>query len=339
MKKRGLGRGFDSLLPSVEKEENKTNKNEDKNIKQTKKNSIKNNKNEEKKINEKLEKSNKNVEKIEDKEILIEIDINKIHPDRNQPRKNFEEEKIRELAESIKNHGLIQPITVVKDENDDSYTIVAGERRWRASRLAKQNKIKCIVKNLNEVQRLFEAIIENVMRKDLNIIEEAKAYERLLDEYSVTHEKLSEMIGKSRSSLSNILRLLNLASGTQKYLMEEKITLGHAKVLLQIEDNDLQELYASKVAEASLSVRDLENLIKKYKENKKETKVKVNVDILSQINLHIREIQNQFSKVLGTKVRIKSKENDLSTGEIVIKYKTKEELEDIAKVFGIEELG
>ncbi len=368
-KKRGLGRGFDSLLPSINKEKsevNNSNKEENnkekisskKNSKTSIKTSEKTRISEKNKVNEKNKVSDKNNTKKKEKNIeksdinnvdkdylsdisnednkLKEININLIHPDRSQPRKNFNEEDLKELAESIKNHGLIQPITVVKDENEDSYTIVAGERRWRASRLAGKDNITCIVKNLNEVERLFEAVIENVMRKDLNLIEEAKAYERLLDEYSVTHEKLSEMIGKSRSSLSNILRLLNLHEETQNLLMNDKISLGHAKILLQVEDKYMQELFATKVFEASLSVRDLENLIKKYRDNSKANKKKKTDknDFLSAINLHIKEMQNQFSKALGAKVRLKTNE-DMSSGNIVISYNSKEELESIANFFGI----
>ena len=191
------------------------------------------------------------------------ININLIKSNDNQPRKSFDDEKIMELAESIKHNGIIQPIILKKDNSE--FVIVAGERRWRAAKLAHIKEVPAIIMDLTDKQVLEVSLIENIQREDLNSIEEAVAYKKLIEEFNLTQEELSKRLGKSRVSITNTMRLLNLSENVQQYLIEGVISEGHGRALLSIIDNKVQYELAQKVIDDKLSVRELEFLIKKMK--------------------------------------------------------------------------
>lgn len=253
------------------------------------------------------------------KNTIVELDINKIEPNKEQPRKNFNEQSLNELAESISNYGLIQPIVVKKTE--DYYMIITGERRWRASRIAGLKAVPCIVKEYSSQETLEVSLIENIQRENLNPIEEAKAYNILINEFNLTQENVAEKVGKSRSNITNILRLLNLDSRVQNFIIENKITSGHARALLAIEDNNIQFELAEKIIEDSLSVRQVELLVKsmnnKLNKPPKEEEPKEDNPIYKNIEL-------EFSNILGTKVQIS---RNKKKGKIEIEYYSDEDLE------------
>ena len=195
------------------------------------------------------------------------IDINLIKSNEKQPRKSFDDVKIAELAQSIKEHGIIQPI--ILNKKDDYYTIVAGERRWRASKLLGLKEVPAIVMDLSDKDILEISLIENIQRQDLNPIEEALAYQKLLSDFNLTQEELSKRVGKSRVAISNTIRLTALCDTVKQYLIDEVITEGHGRALLAIEDPKLQSEIAQKVIDEKLSVRELERLIKSFKSDKK----------------------------------------------------------------------
>lgn len=253
------------------------------------------------------------------KNAVVELDINKIEPNKEQPRKNFNEQSLNELAESISNYGLIQPIVVKK--NEDYYKIITGERRWRASRIAGLKAVPCIVKEYSSQETLEVSLIENIQRENLNPIEEAKAYNILIDEFNLTQESIAEKVGKSRSNITNILRLLNLDSRVQDFIIENKITSGHARALLAIEDNNIQFELAEKIIEDSLSVRQVELLVKSMnnKLNKPPKKEEPEED-----NPIYKNIELEFSNILGTKVQIS---RNKKKGKIEIEYYSDEDLE------------
>lgn len=194
---------------------------------------------------------------------IKEIDVELIKANPNQPRKVFDEERLKELSESIKRHGLLQPVTVMQDE-EDNYILVAGERRLRAHKLAGLPTIKAIITNIEELQLREVALIENIQRDDLNIIELAYSYAQLINEHNITHEELSNRVYKSRTSITNTLRLLQLSSYVQQHLANEKISAGHAKVLIGLNDEE-QKLVVDSVIGQKLSVRETENLVKELK--------------------------------------------------------------------------
>lgn len=253
------------------------------------------------------------------KNAVVELDINKIEPNKEQPRKNFNEQSLNELAESISNYGLIQPIVVKKTE--DYYMIITGERRWRASRIAGLKTVPCIIKEYSSQETLEVSLIENIQRENLNPIEEAKAYNILIDEFNLTQESIAEKVGKSRSNITNILRLLNLDSRVQDFIIENKITSGHARALLAIEDNNIQFELAEKIIEDSLSVRQVELLVKSMnnKLNKPPKKEEPEED-----NPIYKNIELEFSNILGTKVQIS---RNKKKGKIEIEYYSDEDLE------------
>ena len=188
------------------------------------------------------------------------ISLNKIKSNIDQPRKSFDNEKIAELAESIKNHGIIQPL--ILKENGGGYIIVAGERRWRAAKMVGLKEVPAIVMDLTEKQVLEISLIENIQRQDLNPIEEALAYKKLLSDFNLTQEELSKRIGKSRTAITNTIRLINLDSRVQQYVIDGIISEGHGRALLSLEDGELQYIYSQKVIDEKLSVRELEKLIR-----------------------------------------------------------------------------
>ncbi len=250
-----------------------------------------------------------NIERIE------EIDIDLIDLSENQPRKIFNEEEIEELANSIKSVGLIQPLVVQK--KGDKYVLIAGERRLRACKLAGVQKVKCIVKEYENPLEI--ALIENIQRKDLNPYEKALAFKRLMDEFGYTQEELAKRLGISRSKVANTFRILNLGKKIIDLIIEGKISEGHAKVLLSVEDEEQRNKLAELVAEKNLSVRELESIIKSS-DDKKEFEVESEI---------IREIEENLMKIFGLKVKIQKKKNK---GKIEIEFSSDEELEKIISI-------
>lgn len=250
-----------------------------------------------------------NIERIE------EIDIDLIDLSENQPRKIFNEKEIEELANSIKSVGLIQPLVVQK--KGDKYVLIAGERRLRACKLAGVQKVKCIVKEYENPLEI--ALIENIQRKDLNPYEKALAFKRLMDEFGYTQEELAKRLGISRSKVANTFRILNLGKKIIDLIIEGKISEGHAKVLLSVEDEEQRNKLAELVAEKNLSVRELESIIKSS-DDKKEFEVESEI---------IREIEENLMKIFGLKVKIQKKKNK---GKIEIEFSSDEELEKIISI-------
>lgn len=255
------------------------------------------------------------------------ISINKIKSDSEQPRKAFDSEKIAELTESIKTHGIIQPLILRKDA-EDRYVIVAGERRWRAAKLAGLKEVPAIIMELSDRDILEISLIENIQRQDLNPIEEALAYKKLLNDFGITQEELSKRIGKSRVVISNTMRLTNLDSRVQQYLIEGIITEGHGKVLLTIDDGQIQYELAQQVIDEKLSVRELERLIKRISEKKNDS---VN-SIDNEINPYYKDIKNQLQNYFGTKVNISNKRNK---GKIEIEYYSEDDLQRILDIINM----
>jgi len=252
---------------------------------------------------------------------VCELRINQIEPNTEQPRKLFDEEKLKTLAESIKKHGVVQPIIVRKEEGD-VYRIVAGERRWRAARIAGLNAIPAIVKDFSDRERMEIALIENLQREDLNPIEEAEAYERLIKDYNLTQEQISEIVGKSRPAIANSLRLLSLSKKVKEYIIEEKLTSGHARALIPIEDEKLQVSAAEEVIRRNLNVRDTEKLVKSFLEGNKKKPKKV-------LDEHYLEIEEKLKNIFGTKVKLLANKK---RGKILIEYYSNEELERILEM-------
>ncbi|MBU3109771.1 ParB/RepB/Spo0J family partition protein [Clostridium gasigenes] len=253
------------------------------------------------------------------------ISINLIKSNENQPRKAFDDEKIAELAESIKHHGIVQPIILRKDK--ENYIIVAGERRWRAAKLLALKEVPAVVMDLTDKQVLEISLIENIQRENLNPIEEAIAYKRLLSEFSLTQEELSKRIGKSRVSITNTMRLMNLNESVQQYIIDSVISEGHGRVLLGISDNNLQYEIAQKVIDEKLSVRELETIVKYLNKEK--------VDIVQPRELnnpYYKDITNRLENYFGTKVNINSKNNK---GKIQIEYYSEEDLQRILEIINL----
>ena len=241
-----------------------------------------------------------------------------------QPRKSFDDVKIAELAQSIKEHGIIQPI--ILNKKDDYYTIVAGERRWRASKLLGLKEVPAIVMDLSDKDILEISLIENIQRQDLNPIEEALAYQKLLSDFNLTQEELSKRVGKSRVAISNTIRLTALCDTVKQYLIDEVITEGHGRALLAIEDPKLQSEIAQKVIDEKLSVRELERLIKSFKSDKK-TREKTR-----EINPYYKDVTERLQNYFGTKVNISNKNNK---GKIEIEYYSDEDLQRILEIINL----
>ncbi|MDU1314275.1 MAG: ParB/RepB/Spo0J family partition protein [Clostridium septicum] len=263
-----------------------------------------------------------NEKKEESSRTLISINLIKSNSD--QPRKFFDDDKIAELAESIKHHGIIQPIILKK--NKEEYIIVAGERRWRAAKLLGLKEVPAIVMNLTDKDILEISLIENIQRQDLNPIEEAVAYKKLLGEFKLTQEELSRRIGKSRVAISNTMRLMNLTETVQQYLMDGVITEGHGRVLLAISDENLQCEIAQKVIDEKLSVRELEKFIKFLNKPKKNIERKI------QNNPYYKDVTERLQEFLGTKVNISNKNNK---GKIEIEYYSDEDLQRILEIINL----
>lgn len=253
----------------------------------------------------------------------VMISVNEIEPNRNQPRKTFDDASLQELAESIKQFGIIQPIVVKK--KDEYYEIIAGERRWRAAKIAGLLEVPVIVKEYKENEIVEISLIENIQRENLNPIEEAQAYKTLMEEFELKQEEVAQKVSKSRSTITNSLRLLKLTKEVQEMLVEEKISMGHARALLAITDPDIQISIAKKVYEEALSVRDIEKLVKDMaKPAKKEEKEPNEYQYL------YRDIEENLKQILGNKVTIKNRKNN--KGKIEIEYYSQDDLERIIEL-------
>ncbi|CDE68681.1 ParB/RepB/Spo0J family partition protein [Jutongia sp.] len=262
------------------------------------------------------------------KEVIKEvdtIDINKIEPNSNQPRKNFNEDKIHELAESIKQHGLIEPLIVQKGKKG-FYTIIAGERRWRAAREAGVKEIPVVVKEYSDQQVMEIALIENIQREDLNAIEEAEAYERLIKDFNLKQDEVAERVSKSRVAITNSLRLLKLDPRVREMIIEDKIKSGHARALLSVTDPEEQYRLAVMIFDNSMSVRETEKMVKKYLADKdKPTKEVKKKD--TQTELIYKDYEEKLKTVIGTKVNINNKGK--GKGKIEIEYFSPDEFDRI----------
>ncbi len=253
---------------------------------------------------------------------VLEIDITKIKPNPNQPRKNFDEDALKELAASIKVHGIVQPIVLNKQPNGE-YMIIAGERRWRAAQLCGLTKVPAIVKNYTEKQIKEISIIENLQREDLNPVEAARAIKQLMDEYHLTQEVVSERIGKSRSNIANTLRLLTLYPDVVDMIEKGKLSAGHARCLVVVEDPTTQIKLAQMVVDKNLSVRELEKAVKNYTNPTKKVVIK------QEQSIELKELIVQMQKTFATKVSAIG--ND-SKGRIYIDYYSRDDLDRIAEL-------
>lgn len=267
----------------------------------------------------------KNEENANMKEIDVSretlININEIEPNKKQPRKGFDEDAIQELADSIKKYGVIQPLILQRKNN--FYEIIAGERRWRAARLAGLKEIPAIIKDYTPQETLEIALVENIQREDLNPIEEAKAFRNLIDEFNLKHDEVAERLSKSRVTITNALRLLKLDERVQQMVIDGMLSNGHARTLLSIEEGDLQFKMAMRAFDEKLSVRETEKLIRKINTQKAmET-----VAATSEDSIIYRGIEDKIKEILGSKVSIKRKANN--KGKIEIEYYSNDDLERI----------
>ena len=259
-----------------------------------------------------------------DKKDIITIDLSKIYPNDSQPRKIFDEEKVKVLSESIKSYGVLQPI-VVKPDEDGRYMIIAGERRYRASKMANKKEIPAVIKDIPMRDIMEIALIENLQREDLNCIEEALAYRGLIEHYEVTQEEISEAVGKSRPHITNTLRLLNLGEKVIEMIEKGEITAGHGKALLRITDLEAQFNLAKKIVEEELSVRVTESLAKKICETSEEQVVKEE----KQKDIFIVDVEEKLRNMFGTKVNISKGKKK---GKIEIEYYNDEDLNNIVSM-------
>ena len=288
--KRGLGKGLDSMIP-----EKVTSRKEEK----------------EQELNV-------------SRETLIAI--NEIEPNKEQPRKIFNEDSIQELADSIKQYGIIQPLLLQKKEN--YYEIVAGERRWRAARLAGLKQVPAIIKNYSPQEVVEIALIENIQREDLNPIEEAIAYQNLMKEFKLKQDEVAEKVAKSRTAVTNAMRLLKLDLRVQQMLIDEMLTVGHARPLISIDNHDKQYEVALKVFDSNLSVRDTEKLVKKMLDSKDEVEQE---EKPSKDDFIYKDLENRLTSIIGTKVVIHKKVKN--KGKIEIEYYSGDELERLIEMF------
>lgn len=292
-KKGGLGKGIDALIaPSTKKE---------------------------------IVKEEKPVEKIVEKPVDSRLKIDEIEPNRLQPRKNFDEDALQELSESIKQFGLIQPIVVKK--RDNYYEIVAGERRWRAARIAGLKEVPVVIKEYDDKESMEIAIVENLQREDLNPIEEAQAYRRLIEEFGLKQDEAAQKVSKSRTAVTNAMRLLKLDERVQQMVIDDMISGGHARALLAIEDKEEQYAMAITVFDNKMSVRETEKIVKSYlkKHDNKETATE-KTDY-SQMETVYESLEERMKSIIGTKVAIRSR--NYKKGKIEIEYYSNDELERI----------
>ena len=247
----------------------------------------------------------------------IKVRLSQIEPNKEQPRKMFDEDALIELSESIKQYGVLQPLLVQKE---DYYEIIAGERRWRAAKLAGVKEVPVVIKDYSDQEIMEIALIENIQREDLNPIEEAQAYQRLIKDYKLKQDEIAEKVSKSRATITNSLRLLKLDKRVQEMVMEGKLSNGHARTIISVEDKDKQFMIAQKIFDENLSVREVEKLMRELEKPNKVLKKPEN-------DFVYRDFEENMSKLLATHVTIKNKDNN--KGKIEISYYSQEELERI----------
>ena len=292
VKRNGLGKGLDSLIPNKS-----TTKTSDSPV-------------------SKVKKSNETEKKTG--EILVKI--NEVEPNREQPRKDFDEDALMELADSIKQFGILQPLIVQKKK--DYYEIIAGERRWRAAKIAGVKEVPVIIKDYTEQEIVEISLIENIQRENLNPIEEAMAYKRLLEEFDLKQDEVAERVSKSRTAVTNSMRLLKLSERVQQMIVDDMISTGHARALLAIDDEEQQYQIAIRIFDEKLSVRETEKLVKALKNPKKEVKKEK-----SEHTFVYENLEEHLKNIIGTKVRVNPKAN--GKGKIEIEYYSENELERI----------
>lgn len=296
MAARGLGKGLDSLIPNAIGEA------------KTKKEAVKETVVEEKK----------------EPETLVKITM--VEPNRKQPRKNFDEDALQELSESIRQFGLLQPILV--QDRKDHYEIIAGERRWRAAKLAGLKEIPVIIRDYTDQEIVEISLIENIQREDLNPIEEAQAYKRLLTEFNLKQDEVAERVSKSRAAVTNSIRLLKLSDEVQQMVIDDMISTGHARALLAVEDKDEQYNLAQKIFDEKLSVRDVEKLVKNLHKPEKPSKKTEN----KTMEVIYQDIEEKLKQKLSTKVIVTSKGE--GAGKIEIEFYNHEDLDRILDMIG-----
>ena len=294
MATRGLGKGLDALIPNSFENES---------------------------VSKKAKEKSDNDNKGEKKEGEVMVNITKVEPNREQPRKNFDEDALEELAESIKQFGLLQPILV--QDRKTYYEIIAGERRWRAAKKAGLKEVPVIIKNLTEQEIVEISLIENIQREDLNPIEEALAYKKLLTEFNLKQDEVADRVSKSRTAVTNSMRLLKLCDEVQQMIINDMISTGHARALIGIEDPEEQYAIAQRIFDEKLSVRDVEKLVK----NLGKPKLKKPNDKDKSLEIIYRDIEENLKQKLSTKVAISSKGN--GTGKIEIEFYSHEDLEKL----------
>lgn len=294
---RGLGKGLESLIPNAVGEARK---------KET--------------VSQELEKSS------EEKGTETILKISMVEPNRKQPRKNFDEDSLQELCDSIKQVGLIQPILV--QDRKDHYEIIAGERRWRAAKMAGLKEIPVIIRDYTDQEIMEISLIENIQREDLNPIEEAQAYKRLLTEFNLKQDEVAERVSKSRAAVTNSIRLLKLTDKVQQMVIDDMITTGHARALLAVEDPEAQYMLAQQVFDQKLSVRDVEKLVKKLNAPEKEKK-KAEDKTLQVI---YQDIEERLKQRLSTKVTVSSRGE--GSGKIEIEFYNHEDLDRLLEMIG-----
>jgi ParB family chromosome partitioning protein len=298
--KKGLGRGLSDLIPTGDEE------------------------------NQKSKSTSKSTTKTVTKEVVKEVEqklkITQIEPNKSQPRKQFDEDALQELADSIKQFGVLEPLIVTK--RGKYYELIAGERRWRAARIAGVTEVPVVIRDYTDKEIMEISLIENLQREDLNPIEEALAYESLINEYSLKQEDVAMRVSKSRSTITNSLRLLKLCDNVRQMIIDDKLTTGHARALIPIEDPELQFEAANIVFDNKLSVRDTEIYVKKLltPERVKQEKEKEEKDL----SVFYNDIEGKLKNILGAKISIKSKNND--KGKIEINYYSQDELERITEM-------
>lgn len=291
-KARGLGKGLDGLIPNM--------------------------------VGETKPKKENKVEEVTEKGPETIVKITKVEPNREQPRKNFDEDALQELADSIKQFGLLQPILV--QDRKDHYEIIAGERRWRACKIAGLKEIPVIIKNYTEKEILEISIIENIQREDLNPIEEALGYKRLLTEFGLKQDEVAERVSKSRAAVTNSIRLLKLSERVQQMVIDDKISTGHARALLAIENEEEQYNLAERIFDEKLSVRDIEKIVKNYG---KTVKPKKTDD--KEMDAIYAEIEERLKQKLSRKVAVSSKGD--GTGKIEIEFYSHDDLDQLLAIF------
>ena len=292
MAARGLGKGLDSLIPNTVGEA-------------------------------KVKKETQNAAEPKGPETIVKI--TKVEPNRDQPRKNFDEDALQELADSIKQFGLLQPIMV--QDRKDHYEIIAGERRWRAAKLAGLKEVPVIIRNYTEQEIVEISLIENIQREDLNPIEEAQAYKRLLTEFNLKQDEVAERVSKSRAAVTNSIRLLKLCDKVQKMVIDEMITTGHARALLAVEDPEEQYTLAQKIFDEKLSVRDVEKLVKNLHKPVKPKKIDDET-----MKIIYQDIAEKLKQRLGTKVAVSPKGE--GAGKIEIEFYNHDDLDRLLDMIG-----